>query len=52
VVTPEWTMDGAGMVRVPRDRPGLGVTVDVRMIEELTVQSEVLEAPTARVFAS
>ena len=28
VVTPEWTMDGDGMVRVPRDRPGLGVTVD------------------------
>jgi O-succinylbenzoate synthase len=52
IVTPEWTMDADGMVGVPRDRPGLGVAVDVEMIEELTVQSEVLVARTAKVFAS
>jgi O-succinylbenzoate synthase len=52
VVTPEWTMDAEGMVRVPRDRPGLGVSVDTKMIDELTVRSEVLTAPTKKVFAS
>jgi O-succinylbenzoate synthase len=52
VVTPEWTMDAEGMVRVPRDRPGLGISVDTGMIDELTVRSEVLAAPAARVFAS
>jgi O-succinylbenzoate synthase len=51
VVTPEWTMDREGMVRVPRDRPGLGVTVDADFLEELTVRSEVLAAPRARVYA-
>ncbi len=40
VVRPEWTMDGRGMVRVPRDRPGLGVTVDVGRIDDLTVRRE------------
>ena len=39
VVTPEWTMDD-GMVRVPWDVPGLGVTVDVERVEQLTVRSE------------
>jgi O-succinylbenzoate synthase len=43
VVTPEWTMD-AGMVTVPLDRPGIGVTVDVDRIDELTVRTSVLEA--------
>jgi O-succinylbenzoate synthase len=43
VVEPEWTMDD-GMVRVPWDRPGLGVDVDVERIESLTVESEVLRA--------
>src|SRR6185503_2711124 len=41
VVSPEWTMDSEGMVAVPRDRPGLGVDVDVEMIESLTARSEV-----------
>ncbi len=40
IVAPEWTMDANGMVAVPRDRPGLGVAVDVEMIESLTVRSE------------
>ena len=42
VVSPEWTMDATGMVPVPKDRPGLGVDVDVEMIESLTTRIEVL----------
>ncbi len=42
VVTPEWTMDAEGMVHVPLDRPGLGVTVDADRIENLTVRQEML----------
>lgn len=44
IVTPEWTMDSEGMVRVPRDRPGIGVTVDTDFIESLTDRSETLSA--------
>lgn len=44
VVTPEWTMTPDGMVTVPLDRPGLGVTVDVDHIDRLTVRSERLGA--------
>lgn len=40
VVTPEWTMTPEGMVKVPLDRPGIGVTVDVDRIDELTVRME------------
>ncbi|HKO16112.1 MAG TPA: o-succinylbenzoate synthase [Gemmatimonadaceae bacterium] len=43
IVTPEWTMDAQGMVRVPRERPGLGVEVDAGRVEELTVRREVLD---------
>ncbi len=42
IVTPEWTMDTDGMVRVPRDCPGIGVTVDVDRVENLTVRRQVL----------
>ena len=35
-------MDAEGMVHVPRERPGLGVDVDVEFIESLTTRSEVL----------
>jgi o-succinylbenzoate synthase len=42
IVTPEWTMDAEGMVRVPRDRPGIGVTVDTDRVDDLTVRREVL----------
>ncbi|HEU4566277.1 MAG TPA: o-succinylbenzoate synthase, partial [Gemmatimonadaceae bacterium] len=42
IVEPEWTMDAEGMVRVPLDRPGIGVTVDVGRVDALTVRCEVL----------
>jgi O-succinylbenzoate synthase len=38
VVTPEWTMD-KGMVRVPLDTPGIGVSVDMDRVENLTVRT-------------
>ena len=44
VVNPEWTMDAEGMVRVPRDEPGIGVTVDTARVERLTVKQEVIES--------
>jgi O-succinylbenzoate synthase len=49
VVSPEWTMDANGMVAVPRGRPGLGVDVDVGMIESLTTRREELTASPAMV---
>ena len=48
IVSPEWTMDANGMVTVPRDRAGLGVDVDVAMIESLTVRAEVVRAEVVR----
>lgn len=42
IVTPEWTMDADGMVTVPRDRPSLGIDVDLDYVEDLTVRSQVL----------
>ena len=44
IVTPEWTMSASGMVRVPRDVPGIGVRVDVDRVEDLTVRREVIAA--------
>jgi O-succinylbenzoate synthase len=44
VVIPEWTMDDDGMVSVPRDEPGIGITVDVARVEDLTVKREALES--------
>ena len=44
VVTPEWTMDAEGLVRVPRDRPGIGVDVDLGRVDDLTLKREVLES--------
>lgn len=42
IVTPEWTMDRDGMVRVPVDRLGIGVRVDRDRVENLTVRHESL----------
>ena len=43
IVSPEWTME-EGRVRVPLERPGIGVDPDVAMIDELTVRRELLGA--------
>ncbi len=45
VITPEWTMDDEGMVHVPLDRPGLGVTIDREFLDSLTVRTEEIVAP-------
>ncbi|MDB4873727.1 MAG: o-succinylbenzoic acid synthetase [Gemmatimonadetes bacterium] len=42
IVTPEWTMDVDGMVQVPLDGPGIGVTVDLDRVDGLTVRREVI----------
>jgi len=42
IVTPEWTMDATGMVKVPLERPGIGVDVEIDRVDELTVRSTVL----------
>lgn len=42
VVSPPWTMDSAARVRVPLDRPGLGVTVDAGRVDDLTVRLAML----------
>lgn len=49
IVTPEWTMDADGMVRVPSERPGIGVTIDTELIESLAVRTEVVTARSAAV---
>ena len=46
VVTPEWTMDAQGLVAVPLQRPGIGVTVDVDRIDDLTERHELLAVPS------
>jgi len=38
IVSPEWTMQ-RGMVRVPLDRPGIGVDVDAERVASLTVRT-------------
>ncbi len=46
IVTPEWTMDADGMVAVPRNEVGIGITVDRGRVDELTVRREDLIAPS------
>jgi O-succinylbenzoate synthase len=43
IVTPEWTMEADGMVRVPLDRPGMGVAVNMDRVDGLTVREETLK---------
>ena len=43
IVRPEWTMED-GMVRVPRESAGIGVELDMDMIDDLTVRRERLDA--------
>jgi O-succinylbenzoate synthase len=44
IVTPAWTMDADGMVRVPVELPGIGVTVDVNRVDDLTVRQRTIAA--------
>lgn len=44
IVSPEWTMNAKGMVAVPRERPGIGVSVDVDRVDDITVRRETLSA--------
>ena len=46
VVSPEWTMDADGMVHVPLDKPGIGVTVDMNFVDQITARREVLGVPS------
>ena len=52
IVTPEWTMDADGMVNVPWQRRGIGVTIDRDFIDDLTVRTEVLSAAPRMVGAT
>jgi len=42
IVTPEWTMDNQGMITVPFDKSGMGVTVDIDRVDDLTVRCETI----------
>ena len=42
VVAPEWTMSKDGVVTVPRNKPGIGVEVNVARVDSLTVRTQVL----------
>jgi o-succinylbenzoate synthase len=42
IVTPEWVTCEPGRIAVPLDRPGLGVDMDLDLIEGLTARMEVL----------
>ena len=42
IVEPEWTMDSDGFVTVPRDRPGIGATVNVDLVDNLTQRHETI----------
>jgi len=44
IVSPEWTMDTAGLLTVPHESPGIGVAVDRDYVDSLTVRSEILTA--------
>jgi len=48
IVVPEWTMSSEGFVTVPRDRPGLGIEVDIERIEALTTRAKKFEAGSHR----
>ncbi len=52
IVIPEWTMDEDGLVPVPHDKPGLGVTVDTDFIDSLTVRTEEIRGASAMVAVS
>jgi O-succinylbenzoate synthase len=45
VVSPEWVMSGEGLMAVPMDHAGIGVTVDRERITRLSVREERLRRP-------
>jgi o-succinylbenzoate synthase len=45
IVAPEWTMSGDGLVRVPRDVPGIGVAPRLDRIDDLTLRTVTVRAP-------
>jgi len=45
IVTPEWTMDSEGWMKVPVDLPGMGVEPDLDRIDDLTVRRADLKPP-------
>lgn len=49
IVTPEWTMSVDGMVSVPLEKPGMGVTVNLDRVDDLTVRCERVERRTTLV---
>jgi O-succinylbenzoate synthase len=51
IVSPEWTMDAEGMVRVPLSKNGIGVQVDIDRVHAITQRSEVLTATPAMAAA-
>jgi O-succinylbenzoate synthase len=50
-VIPEWTMDADGMVPVPRSAPGIGVTIDMNRVDDLTVRHEEILGVAVRIGA-
>ncbi len=42
IVDPEWTMSTDGKITVPEMKPGIGVSVDLDLVEKMTVRREVL----------
>ncbi len=42
IVDPEWVMND-GLVTVPLDRPGIGVTVDIGRVDDLTIRQETID---------
>jgi L-alanine-DL-glutamate epimerase-like enolase superfamily enzyme len=44
IVVPEWMMTD-GYLRVPFDRPGIGVDVDTGFVDALTVRRDIISMP-------
>ncbi|HKY98043.1 MAG TPA: o-succinylbenzoate synthase [Gemmatimonadaceae bacterium] len=44
IVIPEWTMDSAGFIDVPADKPGLGVEINTALIDRLTTREAKITA--------
>ncbi|MFH0991310.1 MAG: o-succinylbenzoate synthase [bacterium] len=44
IVQPPWTMDSEGFITVPRDKPGIGVSIDRDTIEDNTIAKETISA--------